>query len=79
MDFFRAGLIVALLYSTQVGAAAESQGLKSGLQVLSNKTDKTVTIEIGDFLPSRYTLAPGQSTIAYVSTDGQTITIRAVK
>lgn len=48
-----------------------------GLQFIFNKSDKTVVIELGDFFPTPYKLDPGQSTIAVVSSDRQSITIRS--
>lgn len=80
MKFSRiAGLAALVLVSNVVLAEEDTKRLNSGIQYIVNKTDRTVTVAIGDFVPTPYTLAPGESTVAYVSSDRQTITIRAVR
>lgn len=68
-----------LLASNALFAGDEPKKVGDGLQVISNKSDKTVTIALGDFFPTPYTLAPGQSTWVHVSSDRQAITIYSAK
>ena len=80
MFYIRLAAITALvLVSSSLLAAEDSASLKSGLQFIRNDTNKTVTIALGNFSPTSYTLAPGQVTTAYVSSDRQNIIIRDVK
>jgi hypothetical protein len=65
-----------LLFPAEDSIKAVSGG---GLQLIYNKTNKTVVVELGDWFPTPYKLAPGQSTMAYVSTDRQAITIRSAQ
>jgi hypothetical protein len=68
-----------LMFSSSLVVAENDKNLKSGLQLVENFSDKTVVIEIGNFLPTSYRLSPGQSTVVYVSSDRQTITIRSAE
>lgn len=73
------GMAALVLASNTVLAEEDKTKLDSGIQYIINQTDRTVTVALGDFFPTPYTLGPGDSTIAYVSTDRQTITIRDIR
>jgi hypothetical protein len=73
------GMVALLLVSSAALAEEEKTQLNSGIQYIVNHSDRTVTVAIGDFVPTPYTLAPGEATVAYVSSDRQTITIRTVR
>lgn len=63
----------------QVASEAAVNAQSGGLQFIFNKSNKTVVIELGDFFPTPYKLAPGENTIAVVSSDRQAITIRSAE
>ncbi len=63
----------------QVAAESAVNAQSGGLQFIYNKSNKTIVIELGDFFPTPYKLAPGESTIAVVSSDRQAITIRSAE
>ena len=76
---FSSSLFADALYdqAPQIAAEAVNNAAGGGLQFIFNKSNKTVVIELGDFIPTRYTLNPGEHTIAIVTTDRQAITIRS--
>ncbi|MBL7480420.1 hypothetical protein [Legionella bononiensis] len=63
----------------QIASESAVNSLDGGLQFIYNKSNKTVIIELGDFFPTPYKLAPGESTIALVSSNRQAITIRSAE
>ncbi|KTD42515.1 hypothetical protein [Legionella quateirensis] len=69
------------VYTNVPKIASESavNSLSGGLQFIYNRSNKTVIIELGDFFPTPYKLAPGDNTIAVVSSDRQAITIRSAE
>lgn len=74
-------LAVTFVSSTTLIAAnsAQQTTLGSGLQTIKNSSNKTVVIALGDFFPTSYTLAPGETKIVSVSTDRQHINIVSVR
>ena len=73
MNYIRAiGISCTLLFSANLFAGG-------GLQLIFNKSNKTVVIALGDWFPTPYTIGPGQSSVVYVSTDQQAITIQSVR
>lgn len=79
MKFFSILFTFSLMGSALAAQEATNEGTHGGLQFLFNKTNKTIVIEIGDFLPTPYRLGPGESAAAVVTTDRQAITIRSVE
>ncbi len=71
-------LLLALFTTSLVAAEIPKLSENGGMQFIKNDSNRTVVIALGDFFPTPYTLAPGSSTIAYVSTNRQKITIMAV-
>jgi hypothetical protein len=61
----------------QIAGKALTNTKAGGFQFIYNKSNRYVVIELGDFFPTPYRLAPGETTMAYVSTDRQAITIRS--
>ena len=58
--------------------AATDTKMSSGYFVASNKTDRSVTIRVGNFIPSSYTLAPHSSKTVIVSSSNQNIEISEI-
>lgn len=76
-------LVAALFLSFTNLASAELSGVKtrSSLDYFRaiNDTEKTVTISVGNFFPTKYTIQPKSSKVIFVSSDNQNIHIVEVK
>jgi hypothetical protein len=72
---FTAFVLTLLAFSVH---AASDVKVHTGLFKAKNSTDHTVTIRVGNFIPTSYTLAPHSSEMITVSSDNQNIEISNV-
>ncbi len=62
--------------TTTVAVHAETvTNANSGFFIASNSTNHTVTIKVGNLMPTRYTISPHSSKTIIVSTNNQNIEI----
>lgn len=69
---------IILTVFLSICTASIAYAVNSGLFFVSNDTDHTVTIGVGNFFPTKYTISPHNSTSVYVSSDNQNIHIYSV-
>ena len=63
----------------QMTASATNTNIKSGFFYLTNNTNRMVTVSVGNFFPTPYTLGAYGIASVYVSTDNQNIYIDSVR
>jgi hypothetical protein len=73
---FIALALITMIASTSLIAKTETQ---SGFFTFKNETDKNITIKVGDFFPTEYTIDAHSSNRIFVSTDNQNITLSRVE
>lgn len=64
-----------LLCFNLTALAAEPNSLKSGHFMIYNKSNKTITLGVGNFFPEKHTIPPGGKDWVYVTSDNQNITV----
>lgn len=75
MQFIKTILSALLLAVCTISTA---NATKSGYFNVYNETSKTISIGVGDFFPTKYTIKPHGSVGVAVSTDNQAIRIYSV-
>ena len=69
--------IFSIIIVTTSACAVENSAM-SGSFIAYNDTDHTVTIRVGNFIPTEYKISPHSSELIFVSTDNQNIHISKI-
>lgn len=76
--FLKKAFLVIAITATALCASAANPKKSGGFFFAYNDTDRSVTIGVGNFFPSEYTIDPHSYRTVFVSTDNQNIHIKSI-